>query len=188
MAACSSASRRDPASAAMAALTSRPVPTATPAHGSAPPIARDENDNMEVRRAALGVLARLDHGAGIPPLIDLARANLSGDRTWLSKESLNALARSGDPRARDFLRSVVQRADVADEVLYTAIRGLGTEYATGRDAELLRQVYAKLTGEHSRDAVLSALAEIGVPEKPRWLLGCARYENAPLAIRRRAFV
>src|SRR5690348_11354988 len=47
-------------------------------------IARDETDNMEVRRSALGVLSRLDQGAGIPPLIDLARANLSGDRTWLS--------------------------------------------------------------------------------------------------------
>ena len=149
-------------------------------------IARDENDNMEVRRAALGVLARLDHGAGIPPLIDLARANLSGDRTWLSKESLNALARSGDPRARDFLRSVVQRADVADEVLYTAIRGLGTEYATGRDAELLRQVYPKLTGDHSREAVLSALADVGGTENTRWLLGVARDERAPIAARRRA--
>ena len=149
-------------------------------------IARDESDNMEVRRSALGVLSRLDHGAGIPPLIELARANLSGDRTWLSKESLSALARSGDPRARDFLRNVVQRTDVADDVLYTAIRGLGTEYATGRDADLLRQVYPKLTGEHSRDAVLSALAEIGGTENTRWLLGIARDENAPIAMRRRA--
>jgi len=149
-------------------------------------IARDENDNMEVRRTALGVLSRLDHGAGIPPLIELARANLSGDRTWLSKESLGALARSGDPRARDFLRSVVQRNDVPDDVLFTAIRGLGTEYATGRDAELLRQIYPRLTGERSRDAVLSALADIGGTENTRWLLGIARDENAPIAARRRA--
>jgi HEAT repeat protein len=149
-------------------------------------IARDENDNMDVRRAALGVLSRLDHGAGIPPLIELARANLSGDRTWLSKESLGALARSGDPRARDFLRSVVQRNDVPDDVLFTAIRGLGTEYATGRDAELLRQIYPRLTGERSRDAVLSALADIGGTENTRWLLGIARDENAPIAPRRRA--
>lgn len=149
-------------------------------------IARDENDNMEVRRTALNVMSRLDHGAGIPPLIELARANLSGDRTWLSKESLGALARSGDPRARDFLRSVVQRNDVPDDVLYTAIRGLGTEYATGRDAELLRQIYPRLTGDKSRDAVLSALAEIGGTENTRWLLGIARDENAPITTRRRA--
>ena len=57
---------------------------------------------MDVRRSALGVLSRLDHGAGIPPLIELARANLSGDRTWLSKESLGALARSGDPARTRF--------------------------------------------------------------------------------------
>lgn len=149
-------------------------------------IARDETDNMEVRRSALGVLSRLDHGAGIPPLIELARANLAGDRTWLSKESLNALARSGDPRARDFLRDVVQRRDVADEVLYTAIRGLGTEYATGRDADLLRQVYPKLTGDKSRDAVLSVLAEIGGTENTRWLLSVARDDSTPMQTRRRA--
>ena len=149
-------------------------------------IARDETDNMDVRRAALGVLSRLDHGAGIPPLIELARANLNGDRTWLSKESLSALARSGDPRARDFLRTVVQRTDIGDEVLFTAIRGLGTEYATGRDADLLRQVYPKLTGERSRDAVLSVMAEVGGTENTRWLLGIARDESAPIPMRRRA--
>ena len=149
-------------------------------------IARDENDNMDVRRAALGILSRLDHGAGIPPLIELARANLSGDRTWLSKESLGALARSGDPRARDFLRSVVQRTDIADDVLFTAIRGLGTEYATGSDGELLRRIYPKLTGDRSRDAVLSVVAEMGGAENTRWLLGIARDESAPIAARRRA--
>lgn len=131
-------------------------------------------------------MSRLDHGAGIPPLIELARANLTGDRTWLSKESLSALARSGDPRARDFLRDVVQRGDVPDEVLYTAIRGLGTEYATGRDADLLRRLYPKLTGDRSRDAVLSVIAEIGGTENTRWLLSVARDESTPIQTRRRA--
>lgn len=149
-------------------------------------IARDETDNMEVRRSALGVLSRLDEGAGIPPLIDLARANLTGDRTWLSKESLAALARSGDPRARDFLRSVVQRSDLPDDVMFTAIRGLGTEYATGRDADLLRSLYPRLTGDRSRDAVLSVIADIGGSDNTRWLLGVAGDESAPITSRRRA--
>jgi HEAT repeat protein len=149
-------------------------------------IARDETDNMEVRRSALGVLARLDQGAGIPSLIELARANMTGDRTWLSKESLAALARSGDPRARDFLRAVVQRSDVPDDVLFTAIRGLGTEYATGRDADLLRSLYPRLTGDRSRDAVLSVIADIGGTDNTRWLLGVAKDESAPIASRRRA--
>jgi HEAT repeat protein len=151
-------------------------------------IARDESDNVEVRRSALGVLSRLEQGAGIPQLIELARANLDGDRTWLSKESLAALARSGDPRARDFLRSVVQRSDVPDDVLYTAIRGLGTEYATGRDADLLRSVYPRLTGDKSRDAVLSVIGEIGGTDNTRWLLGVVRDEGTPIQTRRRALM
>src|SRR5439155_13977260 len=36
-------------------------------------IARDETDNQSVRQHALSVLVRLEHGAGIPPLIDLSR-------------------------------------------------------------------------------------------------------------------
>src|SRR4029079_5015869 len=32
-------------------------------------IARDETDNQSVRQQALSVLGRLDHGAGIPPLL-----------------------------------------------------------------------------------------------------------------------
>lgn len=151
-------------------------------------IARDESDNVEVRRAALNVLSRLDQGAGIPPLIELARANMTGDRTWLSRESLAALARSGDPRARDFLRGVVQRSDVPDDVLFTAIRGLGTEYATGRDADLLRSIYPRLAGDRSRDAVLSVVAEIGGTDNTRWLLGVARDENTPIPARRRALM
>lgn len=149
-------------------------------------VARDESDNVEVRRAALGSIARLAHGAGIPPLMELARANLTGDRTWLSKESLSALARSGDPRAREFLRSVVQRSDVPDEVMTTAIRGLGGEYATPRDAELLRGIYPKLTGDRSREAVLASVADIGGAENTRWLLSVARDESTPSQLRRRA--
>ena len=36
-------------------------------------IARDETDNQQVRQQALSVLGRLEHGAGIPALIDLSK-------------------------------------------------------------------------------------------------------------------
>ena len=37
-------------------------------------------------------------------------------------------------RARQFLRSTVQRTDLPDETLAGAIRGLGRNYVTGQDA------------------------------------------------------
>jgi len=146
-------------------------------------IARNENDNNGVRHQALQTLARLDHGAGIPPLMELARA---GSDTWLTRESLQALAQSGDPRARGYLRSIVERAELPDEVLAIAIRGVGREFATPRDAELLRQVYPKLTSERTKQSVIGTLAELGGTENERWLLGVARDENERQSVRHHA--
>ena len=146
-------------------------------------IARHEGDNSGVRQEALRTLARLDHGAGIPSLMELAR---SGTDSWLTREAMSALAQSGDPRARTYLRSVVERADASDELLALAIRGLGREFATSRDAQLLRQVYPKLTSERTKRTAIVTVAEIGGAENVRWLLGVARDENERQDVRRDA--
>lgn len=146
-------------------------------------IARNENDNNHVRQQALNTLARLDHGAGIPSLMELARGGNDG---WLTRESVQALAQSGDPRARGYLRSVVERADLPDALMEVAIRGVGREFATARDAELLRQVYPKLTSERSKQSVISALGEMGGNANERWLLGIARDESERQSLRRQA--
>jgi hypothetical protein len=146
-------------------------------------IARNESDNSGVREHALRTLARLDHGAGIPSLMDLTR---SGTDSWLTREAVSTLAQSGDPRARTYLRSLVERADAPDELLALAIRGLGREFATARDAQLLRQAYPKLTSERTKRTVVGAVAEIGGAANVRWLLGVARDENERQGIRREA--
>ncbi len=146
-------------------------------------IARDETDNQSVRQQGLAVLGRLDHGAGIEPLIQLSQQNQS---TWLAKESMSALARSGDPRARQYLRTAVKRTDLPDEVLTVALRALGQDYATAQDAALLRQVYPTLTSDRSRESVFSALAEMGGSENTKWLLALAQDGNTPIQTRRRA--
>ena len=146
-------------------------------------IARDETDNQSVRQQALSVLGRLDHGAGIQPLIQLSQQNQS---VWLAKESMSTLARSGDPRARQYLRTAVKRTDLPDDVLTVALRALGQEYATAQDAALLREVYPTLRTDRSREAVFSALAEMGGAENTRWLLALAQNGNETLQLRRRA--
>ena len=146
-------------------------------------IARDENDNQSVRQQALSVLGRLDHGAGIAPLIQLSQQTQS---TWLAKESMQTLARSGDPRARAYLRTAVRRTDVPDEVLTVALRGLGQEYATAQDAALLRELYPTLKSERAQEAVFSALAEMGGAPNTKWLLDLAQNGNEPMPMRRRA--
>jgi hypothetical protein len=146
-------------------------------------IATNESDVQRVRTQALSVLARLEHGGGIEPLIRLANANTT---SWTGRESTRALARSGDPRARQFLRSIVQRTELPDEVLAEALRGLGGSYVTGQDASLLRSVFPRLTGKTSQNVVLSAIAGLGGAENVQWLMGIVRDDKLPLESRRRA--
>jgi hypothetical protein len=146
-------------------------------------IARDESDNQSVRQQALSVLGRLDHGSGIPPLIQLSQQTQS---SWLAKESMSTLSRSGDPRARQYLRTAVKRTDLPEEVLTVALRALGQDYATAQDAALLRQLYPTLKSDRSREAVFSALAEIGGTENTKWMLDMAQNGNETMSMRRRS--
>ncbi len=146
-------------------------------------IARDESDNQNVRQGALSVLGRLDHGAGIPPLVQLSQQTQSN---WLARESMQVLANSGDPRARQYLRQAVRRTDLPDDVLRVALRSLGQQYATAQDAALLRELYPSLRSDNTREAVFSAVADMGGAENVRWLLALAQDGNQTIALRRRA--
>lgn len=146
-------------------------------------VARDETDNLAVRKQALSVLGRLEHGTGIPSLVDLARQSSS---VWLSRESMTVLASSGDPRARAYLRTAVQRDDLGEDALAIAIRALGQQFSTQQDATLLRSLYPRLNSEKSRDAVLTSVAEVGGADNVRWLLDLARNDTEMAARRRKA--
>jgi HEAT repeat protein len=146
-------------------------------------IARDENDNQQVRQGALRVLSRQENGEGIPALIDISRGTQD---IWLGKQALSVLAQSGDPRARTYLRSAVQRDDLNDDMRVAAIRGIGRDYATSQDAEFLRGLYAKLPSEKTKDAVLESMGEMGGAANAKWLMTIAANDNESLRLRRRA--
>lgn len=146
-------------------------------------IATNESDVQGVRTQALSVLSRLDHGAGIQPLVQLASSNPT---SWIGRESMRVVSSSGDPRARQFLRTTAQRTDLPDELQAVAIRGLGRNYVTGQDASLLRSLYPRLTGERSRSAVLASIADLGGTENVQWLTAVVRDEKMTSESRRRA--
>ncbi|HEX6049654.1 MAG TPA: HEAT repeat domain-containing protein [Gemmatimonadaceae bacterium] len=146
-------------------------------------IARDETDNQHVRQSALRVLSRQENGEGIPALIEISR---STQDIWLGKAALSTLAQSGDPRARSYLRTAVQREDLNDDMKVAAIRGIGRDYATSQDAEFLRGLYPKLTSEKTKEAVLSSLGEMGGSANAKWLMSIATSADEPIRARRRA--
>jgi HEAT repeat protein len=144
-------------------------------------IAGDEDENQQVRQQALRSLARLEHGAGTSHLLELAR---DARRSWLAREALSALNASGDPRARQYLREVVRAVSMPDDVLASAIRAVGGEYATGQDIGLLRDTYAKLPGTRSREAAVKAIAAFGGADNVRWLLTLAANAEQSADVRR----
>jgi HEAT repeat protein len=146
-------------------------------------MARDENDNQQVRQSALRVLSRQENGEGIPALIEISRTTQD---VWLGKAALGTLAQSGDPRARTYLRTAVQRDDLNDDMRVAAIRGIGRDYATSQDAEFLRGLYAKLPSEKAKEAVLSALGEMGGTANAKWLMAIAGNNDETVRLRRRA--
>jgi HEAT repeat protein len=146
-------------------------------------IATDANDNSDVRSRAVSTLAGLDRGEGIPAIIELSR---SASDPWLASQAMRSLASSGDPRARDYLRTALRGGRLADDVAATAVKGMGGNYATASDAAFLRDTYSSLQGEKSKSAVFSALAEIGGTDNRQWLLTRVRDSNEPTDVRKRA--
>jgi HEAT repeat protein len=146
-------------------------------------LAHDENETQSLRRSALGLLGRVGHGAGIPALVRIATDNSA---SWTGEESLRALAQSGDPRAREFLRTEVRRTDLPDDMLTVAIRGLGGSEATGQDIALLRASFATTPGDRARSAIMQAIAQRGTASDTQWLLQIARDTKQNLQTRRRA--
>ena len=130
-------------------------------------IATNVDETTPIRQQAVSVLARSER-ADLAALTRMA----NGSDTWLRQASIQALASSGDPRAREFLRTAFADPALPEALRASVIRGLGREYATGRDVELLRSRYAGLSPT-SKQAVLSVLAEQGGAANLQWLLGVA---------------
>ncbi len=146
-------------------------------------IATDDTDNRSVRQQALNTLAHLDGGAGIPSLTRLAD---DPDGGWVARTALSAISQSGDPRARDYLRGVVRKAALPDEALAVAVRSFGQQYATAADIATIRDTWPRLTGDRTRSAAISAVAQFGGAASAAWLLSLARDMGTTASIRRRA--
>lgn len=144
-------------------------------------LATDPDEMLPVRQQAVSVLARSET-ADLAALTSMA----NGSDTWLRQTAIQALANSGDPRAREYLRAALQDPALPEMLRTTVIRGLGREYATGKDIDLLRTRYATLTSVSSKQAVLSVLSEEGGAANVAWLLKIAGDAEAEPELRAQA--
>lgn len=146
-------------------------------------IARDENEVRTVRDQALSSLARLESQASLDALVAMTAGTAEG---WLARRAVEMLANSGDPRAHQHLRAAAERTDLTEEARVAAINGLAGSYATSRDAEYLRTLYARVSSDRLRDAIMTGIATIGGKASRDWVVAIARDANAPIAQRKRA--
>lgn len=144
-------------------------------------LASDVEETLPIRQSAVSVLARSQR-ADLAALTRMA----NGTDTWLRQAAIQALASSGDPRARDYLRAAFQDPALPDPLRVTVIRGLGREYATARDVELLRSRFASLGSNSAKQAVLSVLGDQGGTANLQWLLGIAADADTPPELRAQA--
>jgi hypothetical protein len=145
-------------------------------------IVRDRAENESIRQQALSTINGLDRAEGIPSLIQFAGES----EEWLSRQAFATLARSGDPRARQFVRDAIKRPNLSEDNLVAAIQGIGGEYAVESDFKMLRDLYPSLNTDRERSAVLSALANGGGSQNSAWLLTIATSATEPVARRRQA--
>ncbi len=146
-------------------------------------MARDENEVRTIRDQALSSLARLESQASLDALVAMTTGTTEA---WLARRAVEMIASSGDPRAHDHLRTAAERSDLTEEARVAAINGLAGSYATSRDAEYLRGLYARVNSDRLRDAIMGGIATIGGKVSRDWILGVARDNNAAIAQRKRA--
>ena len=144
-------------------------------------IVRDRGESEAVRSQALSSLGRGEVAEGVPALIAYAGT----DDQWLSRKSFGMLANGGDPRARAWIRSQVGRESLGEEQRVEAIRGLGSEYGTGADIALLRDLYPRLNSDRERETLISTVANAGGRANIDWLLELAKSPTESVQRRRR---
>jgi HEAT repeat protein len=144
-------------------------------------LAGDPEETLAIRQQALLVLARAQ-----PPDVAVLTRMATGTDSWLRDAAIQAMAGSGDPRARDFLRAALGDPALPDRLRATVIRGIGGQHATGKDIELLRSRFGALTSPESRRAVVQAVGEQGGTANLQWLLGIATDPNTLPELRSQA--
>lgn len=146
-------------------------------------IASDVNEQQSMRQHATSQLGRFERGEGIPTLVTLAKGEAD---PWLARQSLETLARTGDPRARRAVRDLVTSAGTPEDIRTSAISALAGEYATAKDGDVVREAYPRLTGDRGRDVLITAVASIGGPAARTWLVNLVRNKDQAMRQRRKA--
>jgi len=143
----------------------------TAATSAAIAVARNNDETLELRVDAVRYLSRLPGDNALSTLEDLMRT--STDRE-VQRAAVSSLSNSENTRARTLVRTIIERADVAEELRAEALSSFSKERNTPEDAAYLRSLFPKMQSERLKESVLLAISRMGGSENDQFLLNVAR--------------
>jgi len=140
--------------------------------------ARNDPD-IRVRSEALRFLAAMPGDQAISTIEEMARTPGNEE---LQRAAISALGRSDNPRARQSLRSIVERTDLSESLRVTALSSVDADHASD-NAAYIRSLYPRLETPRLKAAAIQAAARVGGNDNDQWLLTIVRNQNEPVDIR-----
>ena len=140
--------------------------------------ARNDPD-IRVRSEALRFLAAMPGDQAISTIEEMARTPGNDE---LQRAAIAALGRSDSPRARQSLRSIIERSDLSESIRMSALSSIDTD-RTPDNAAYLRGVYPRLETPRLKAAAIRAVARAGGTDNDQWLLSIVRNQNEPVDVR-----
>ncbi len=128
----------------------------------------------DVRVAAIDWLGRIPSEDGLSTLEELTR---SSDSENVQRAAIRALVAHPSARARQLVRSIVEREDVPERLRAEALSAFDRDGTSAEDVVWLRGVYAKLTNSRLKQRALSAITRVGGSDVDQWLAGIVRNED-----------
>jgi HEAT repeat protein len=172
--------RRDDCSASLrrAALWLLGRRTDAEATGLVMTSARNDPD-IRVRADALRFLAAMPGDQAIATIEEIARTPGNDE---LQRAAVSALGRSDSPRARQSIRSIIERTDLSESLRATALASVDADHSTDNGA-YIRSIYPRLDTPRLKASAIRALARVGGNDNDQWLLSVVRNANEPVDVR-----
>jgi HEAT repeat protein len=135
--------------------------------------------NIRVRAEALRFLAAMPGDQAIATIEEMARTPGNEE---LQRAAISALGRSDNPRARQSLHNIIERADVGENLRVTALTSIDREHSTDNGA-YVRSIYPRLDTPRLKAAAIQTIARSGGSDNDQWLLTVVRNQNEQSDVR-----
>lgn len=154
----------------------------TAATSAAISVARASDEAISLRTDAVAFLAKLPGDNAISTLEELLRTSTERE---VQRAAIRSLANTENPRARQTLRTLIERQDVSEQLRVEAINTMERDPGNGRgeDAAYLRGLYPRLQPERVRIAAIAAISKTAGTENEQFVLRVARDAAEPSEVR-----